>query len=66
MVCGLAPGNEADTTMVGKSTFGSAAIGNSVNVAIPNTRTPTISSAVAIGRRMKTWEMPIPFRTPAM
>ena len=47
----------ADTTMVGKSTFGSAAIGSSVKVAMPNTRMPAISSAVAIGRRMKISEM---------
>ena len=47
----------AVTTMVGKSTFGSAATGSSVNVAMPNTRMPAISSAVAIGRRMKISEM---------
>ena len=29
MICGLAPGNCAVTTMVGNSTFGSAATGNS-------------------------------------
>ena len=29
MVSGLAPGSEADTEMVGKSTFGSAATGSS-------------------------------------
>ncbi len=57
IVCGLAPGNVADTTMVGKSTFGRAAIGSSVKVAMPNTRMPAISSAVAIGRRMKISEM---------
>src|SRR5215831_8971410 len=57
IVAGLAPGRLADTTMVGKSTLGSAAIGNSENDARPNTRRPAISRAVAIGRRMKTSAM---------
>ena len=57
MVSGLAPGRFADTTMVGKSTLGSAATGSSSNVARPNTRMPAINSAVAIGRRMKIAEM---------
>jgi len=46
-----------DTTMVGKSTFGRAATGNSPYAPMPNTKIPSISSEVAIGRRMKGSEM---------
>jgi hypothetical protein len=45
------------TVMVGKSTFGSAAPGSRFYAAIPNTRMPSISSEVAIGRRIKGSEM---------
>src|SRR5215469_14568747 len=53
IVLGLAPGYCAVTVIVGKSTFGTAATGNKLYAPIPNTRTPSINSEVAIGRRMK-------------
>jgi hypothetical protein len=54
---GLAPGSCAETTMVGNSTFGSAATGRSWKQTAPNTTRPAVISAVAIGRRMKVSEM---------
>ena len=57
MTVGLAPGNFADTEIVGNSTLGSAATGRSVNESAPNAKRPAVISAVAIGRRMKISEM---------
>ena len=57
IVSGLAPGSDAETAMVGKSTCGSGDTGSSVNAAAPAGRWPTISSVVAIGRRMNGSEM---------
>ena len=53
MVSGLAPGSEALTEMVGKSTCGSGDTGSRRNAAIPANATPMVSSAVATGRAMK-------------
>src|SRR5882762_459380 len=57
MVSGLAPGNFADTWMVGKSTCGSGATGSKGNATMPRSRIPAINNDVAIGRRMKTSEI---------
>ncbi len=57
IVSGLAPGNCAETEMVGKSTCGSGATGSSGNVTMPISASAADSSAVAIGRRMKGSEM---------
>src|SRR5262249_147312 len=57
MVSGLAPGNCADTWMVGKSTVGRPATGRSSYLPLPNTRMPAISRDVPIGRRMKVSEI---------
>src|SRR6267378_7673559 len=47
IVCGLAPGNPADTVMVGKSTFGRSLTGSSRYDIRPNMRMPNITSVVA-------------------
>ena len=52
IVSGLAPGSEALTTIVGKSTCGSGDTGNWVKAARPDSRTARASSVVAIGRAM--------------
>ena len=52
MVSGLAPGSDADTEMVGKSTCGSGDTGNSRNATAPASATAAVSSVVAMGRRM--------------
>src|SRR5579862_173550 len=57
IVLGLAPGNWVVTVIVGKSTFGTAASGSRLYAPTPNTSTPSISSEVAIGRRIKGSEM---------
>ena len=57
MVSGLAPGTVALTWMVGKSTCGSGATGNSGKATMPTSASAAINSDVAIGRRMKTSEM---------
>ena len=51
MVSGLAPGSEADTLTVGKSTFGSGATGRSGNATMPANATAIISNVVATGGR---------------
>jgi hypothetical protein len=50
MVSGLAPGREACTDMVGKSTWGSDATGRRKKATIPVRITPSVSSVVATGR----------------
>ena len=57
MVSGLAPGKDAPTEMVGKSTCGSADTGRSRKAAAPAKAMPTVKSVVAIGLRMKGSEM---------
>src|SRR5579875_63576 len=49
---GLAPGSEADTETVGKSTVGKGATGSRVNAAAPASPTPMVSRLVATGRLM--------------
>src|SRR5580698_7385803 len=63
MMSGLAPGSEAATVMVGKSTCGSGDTGNTVNAITPASATATVSSVVATGRWMKMRDgfMPAPF-----
>ena len=53
MVSGLAPGSDAWTEMVGKSTCGSGDTGNSGNAAAPKSARPMVSRVVATGRSMK-------------
>src|ERR1700735_787169 len=57
MVSGLAPGKDAETEMVGKSTCGSGATGNSGKTTRPTRKIPPISSEVAIGLRTNGSEM---------
>src|SRR5258708_5341878 len=57
MVSGLAPGNDADTEIVGKSTCGSGATGSSGNTTRPTRKIPPINSEVAIGLRTNGSEM---------
>jgi hypothetical protein len=57
MVSGLAPGNEADTVMVGRSTLGMSLMGNCVNPNTQKTRIANITNVVMTGRRMKMAEM---------
>ena len=57
MVSASAPGSVAVTWIVGKSTCGNGATGNSRNAAMPTSATALISSEVATGRRMKGSEM---------
>src|SRR5688500_19893594 len=54
IVSGLAPGNDADTRMVGKSTLGRSATGSSWYESVPNTSRPRMSSVVVWGRATKT------------
>ena len=50
---GLAPGSDADTDTVGKSTCGSGDTGRSPNDTAPASATPIVRSVVATGRRTK-------------
>ena len=50
---GLAPGSDADTDTVGKSTCGSGETGSSPKATAPASATPIESSVVATGRRTK-------------
>jgi hypothetical protein len=52
MVSALAPGREAVTEIVGKSTFGSALTGSFRYDITPNNKIAIITSVVATGRRM--------------
>src|ERR1700690_3087474 len=56
MVSGLAPGSEACTEMVGKSTCGRGETGNWVNASTPDRAMPRVRSVVATGRLMKVAE----------
>src|SRR5215468_5103868 len=51
IVSGLAPGNEPETLMVGKSTCGSGDTGSARNATMPASATATVSNAVATGLR---------------
>src|SRR5438309_1654392 len=53
IVCGLAPGNDALTWIVGKSTFGRSLTGSFRYAMMPNMRNESMTSAVMTGRRMK-------------
>ena len=60
MVAGLAPGNAAETLIVGTSTSGSDAIGKSRHARAPAITSPMHSSEVATGRSMNRREMFMP------
>src|SRR5579862_7891726 len=49
MVSGLAPGRDAETEMVGKSTWGSDATGRNWNATTPASASARVSSVVATG-----------------
>jgi hypothetical protein len=53
MISGLAPGKEADTDIVGKSTCGSGDTGKSRNATAPARATATVNNEVATGFLMK-------------
>src|SRR4051812_16536942 len=53
IVSGFAPGSDALTLIVGKSTFGRSLTGNCRYAMIPNSRMASITSVVMTGRRMK-------------
>ena len=53
IVSGEAPGNDAETLMVGKSTCGSGATGSMGKATSPINKIAAINSDVAIGRLMK-------------
>ena len=53
IVSGLAPGNEEDTCMVGKSICGNGATGSKGQVTMPTSSSAAASSEVPIGRLMK-------------
>ena len=57
IVSGLAPGSDACTEIVGKSTCGSGDTGSRRNASAPASATPSVSSVVATGRSMKGAEM---------
>jgi len=52
MISGLAPGKPAPTEIVGKSTWGKAATGNSLKATAPASARATVRSVVATGRSM--------------
>ncbi len=56
IVSGLAPGSEADTEIVGKSTLGRSLTGNSVYAIEPKMRMAPMTIVVMTGRRMKSSE----------
>jgi hypothetical protein len=53
MISGLAPGKDADTEIVGKSTCGNGDTGSTLKAARPESTTAAVSSVVAMGRWMK-------------
>src|SRR3954467_14371149 len=57
MVSGLAPGSVAVTSMVGKSTRGSAATASRRYPKMPNTMSDAVMSVVITGRRIQASEM---------
>ncbi len=56
MVSGLAPGREADTEIVGKSTLGRSETGSSRYAMAPKIRMAAITTVVMTERRMKSSE----------
>ena len=56
IVSGLAPGSDADTEIVGKSTLGRSVTGSSRYAIIPKMRIPAMTIVVMTGRRMKSSE----------
>src|SRR5262249_11140883 len=52
IVCGLVPGSDALTVIVGKSTFGRSLTGNCRYATIPKTRMPIMTKVVITGRLM--------------
>ena len=66
MVSGLAPGNVAETWIVGKSTVGRAATGRNRKATAPMSATAMVSSEVPTGRLMKGAEMFMPAPAPAL
>src|SRR5690349_24192208 len=57
MVSGLAPGSDAETEIVGKSTCGSGETGSSRNATAPESAMAAVSSVVATGLWMNGAEM---------
>src|SRR5271156_3053037 len=57
MVSGLAPGSDADTDTVGKSTCGSGDTGSMRKATIPASAIAMVRSVVATGRLMNSSEM---------
>src|SRR5450432_2541931 len=57
MVSGLAPGKEADTEMVGKSTCGSGETPSNMKAMTPASARARVSRVVATGLRMNGFEM---------
>src|SRR5580693_2723111 len=53
MISGLAPGSEAETLMVGKSTWGKGETGRKGKATMPAKATAAVSSVVAIGLLIK-------------
>src|SRR6266516_7358521 len=56
IVSGLAPGSDADTWIVGKSTVGRSLTGSRRYAVMPKTTRPTMNSTVVTGRRMNSSE----------
>src|SRR5580692_9691635 len=71
IISALPPGKLAPTEIVGKSTSGKGATGNTSNPIAPASAIATVSSVVATGRRIKgsemfTRDLPLPhFQIPA-
>src|ERR1700721_4097551 len=61
MISGLAPGSEAATEIVGKSTCGSGETGRKLNATAPASATATVNKVVATGRRINGATKPIFF-----
>src|SRR5580704_7822573 len=57
IISGLAPGRDAPTEMVGKSTCGSGDTGRKLNATAPARATATVSRVVATGRRINGEDM---------
>ena len=57
IVSGLAPGSDACTEMVGKSTCGNGDTGSRRNAIAPASATPNVSKVVATGRSMNAAEI---------
>jgi hypothetical protein len=56
MIWALAPGNDAETEIVGKSTCGSGETGSTVNEIAPAMAMAMVSNVVATGRRINNSE----------